>query len=81
MDDTYPMLPWYDDSDMLTVVNQCMDAIERVGISAEQARDVPGCLAEAIQKSNQFTLSSTKFRAAHFRVEIKDGAYEVMLDP
>lgn len=81
MDDTYSMLPWYDDSDMLTVVNQCMDAIERVRISAKRAGDVPGCLAEAIQKSNQIALSNAKFKAAHFRAEIKDGAYEVMLDP
>ena len=80
MDDTYSLLPWYGDNDMLTVVNQCMDAIERVGISAEQAGDVPSCLAEAIQKSNQFTLSSTKFRAAHFRVEMKDGGYEVTVE-
>ena len=67
----YSLLPWYDDNDILTVVNQCMALI---------AGCVPECLAEAIQRSNQVALSNAKFKAAHFRVEIRDGAYEVALD-
>lgn len=81
MYDAYSLLPWYGGSEMLDAVNCCMDAIERSGLSAEQAEVVPQCLAEAIERSNQIALSNAKFRAAHFRVEIKDGGYEVMLDP
>ena len=76
----YSLLPWYDDNDILTVVNQCMALIERIGLSAERAGCVPECLAEAIQRSNQVALSNAKFKAAHFRVEIRDGAYEVAWD-
>lgn len=80
MDGTYSLLPWYGDNKMVAAVNRCMDAIERTGLSAGQAENVPKCLAEAIQKSNQLALSNTQFRAAHFRVEIKDGGYEVTVE-
>lgn len=80
MCNTYSIFPWYEDSRMLTAVNQCMDVIERAGLSAGQAENVPKCLAEAIERSNQAAKSNTGFRAAHFKVEIKDGGYEVTLD-
>lgn len=80
MENVYSLFPWYGESEMLAAVNQCMDVIERIGLSAEQAGDVPRCLAEAIQRSNQAALSKAKFKAAHFKVEIKNGTYEVTLD-
>lgn len=79
MDSTYSVLPWYGDKEILAAVNRCMDAIEQAGLSAGQAKAVPDCLAEAIHRSNQVALSNAKFKAAHFRVAIKDEAYEVTL--
>jgi hypothetical protein len=81
VESAFSVLPWYGNKEMLTAVNQCVDAIEQAGLSAEQAIDVPNCLAEAIQRSNQVALSNAKFKAMHFRVEIKDGGYLVTLDP
>ena len=65
---------------MLTAVNRCMDVIEQAGLSAEQAETAPDCLADAIKRSNQIALSKSKFKAVHFRADVKDGAFEVTLD-
>jgi len=80
MDSSYSVRPWYGNKEILTAVNRCMDVIEQADLSAEQAENIPDYLAEAIERSNQVALSNAKFQAAHFRVEIKDGSYEVTLD-
>lgn len=77
MNGKYSVTPWYGDSKMVDAVNRCMDAIELAGLSAERAGDVPDCLTEAIRKSNRTALSNAKFRAVHFKVEAKEGGYEI----
>ena len=57
-----------------------MDVIEKDDLYAEKEENITDYLAEAIERSNQVALSNAKFQAAHFRVEIKDGSYEVTLD-
>ena len=43
-------------------VEDCMDIIERSGISAFDALNIPKCLAEEIEYGNRSTLGTTPFK-------------------
>ena len=78
MDLKYSLLPWYTNEQIRNAVNLCLDAIESSGISATDALEIPASLESAIKRSNDFSLSNSKFKPTHIDVEIADGTISLV---
>lgn len=69
--------PWYAQEDLLKAVNLCIDALNKSHIKASRAELVPGCLAKAIQCSNEIALANSQFYGFNVSVKKENCGLEV----
>lgn len=72
---------WYSNEKLVSAVNLCMQAIEKSGISAEEAALVPKFLERSIECSNDALLASSTFKCTPIVTEPQGENYAKLISP